>query len=148
MAANKITKSNDGQISDGGGNSCKRRYGSMSGKNTFKSPTKVLQHAIFDYNARKNNKNVFLEDVNNLRHNIAGLGAFRYEAPKVAYKFRTLTEPTFVMSENTENYYKFGYNEIELKYYFAKAKGIEKKIRQETTKFLDIFLSHFNPIYD
>ena len=84
IVSKKKAKSNDGQSADGGGNYSKRRYGFRSGKEIFKSPTEGFQHVIFDYSDRKNNKNVFVENVKELIHNISVSGAIKYDTLKVA----------------------------------------------------------------
>ena len=54
-----------------------------------------MQHVIFDYSASNKNRNVFVENMKNLRQHIDVSGSIRNDAPEVAYEVRTLTAPVF-----------------------------------------------------
>ena len=107
-----------------------------------------MQHVIFDYIFSNNNKNVFVENVKKLIQNIAVSGEIRYDAPKVAYKVRTLTALLFEIPENPEKDYKCRYVKLELRGYFAKAKEAEQNKKTWTKKnqvVYNLFLSHCTP---
>ena len=112
MVANKMAKPNDGQSYNAGCNSSKRRYGSRSGKKTFKLPTEGLQHVIFDYSAINNKNNMFVDNVKKLIRHISISCAIRYDEPEVTYAVRTLNAPVFEVPAKLKNDYKCGYGEL------------------------------------
>ena len=122
MVANKMAKPNDGQSYNAGCNSSKRRYGSRSGKKTFKLPTEGLQHVILNYSASNNNNNMLVDNVKKLIHHITVSCAIRYDEPAVTYAVRTLTEPVFEVPTKLKKGYKCGYGELYLRGYLSKAK--------------------------
>ena len=62
-----MTVPNNGQIVNGGGNYGKLCYWFRMGKKIFKSPTGSLQHVIFNFIARNNKNNMFMDNVKKLR---------------------------------------------------------------------------------
>ena len=76
--------------------------GSVQEKN-FKSPTKSLQHVLFDYSKSNNNKNLFMENVEKLNQYIDVSGSIRHDAPTVVYSVRKLTDPVFEAPAKPEN---------------------------------------------
>ena len=104
----KLNNSQSVQSVDGGVNSGKRCDGFRLVKKTFEAPTEGLQHIIFNYSARKNNKNV-VKSVKKLIQYIAVSGSIRHDALAVAYPFSTLTAPVFEVPADPEKDYNGGY---------------------------------------
>ena len=92
----------------------------------FKAPTEGLQHVIFNYTNNSSNKNVFVENVKKLSHQIAVSGSIRYKAPTAARAVRTLTAPTFENPTKPEKQADGGYNELEKDVYMNKLKEVKK----------------------
>ena len=82
---------------------------------------------IFNYSYIKNNKKLFVENVMKLSQHIAVSGSIRHYAPPVVYVVRTRTALAFEALVNTENNYKGGYDEPELREYLYKSKKINPK---------------------
>ena len=92
MAEDRMVKPNNGQLQMDVVAPVSCAMGPGRAKKTFKSLTEGLQHVIFNYIARNNKNNMFMDNVKNLIHHIAVLGAIIYDAPTVTYAVRTLTE--------------------------------------------------------
>ena len=83
---------------------------------------------IFNYSARKNNKNVFAENVKKLSQHITVSGSIIHYAPTVSYAVSILTAPEFEAPVNPEKNYECGYVELELRELLDKANEFDKKI--------------------
>ena len=83
---------------------------------------------IFEYSARNNNKNVFVENVKKFSQHISVSDSIIHDVPTVAYAVSKLTAPAFEASFKPEKSYKGGYKELELREYLDKAKEVSQKI--------------------